>query len=49
MLDRAVPDPGVQAEQAQVEEFTKLALDQGKPWCIQPILLVFLFKSSFML
>jgi hypothetical protein len=31
-------------EQAQVEEFTNLELDQGKPWCR---LLVFYFKSYF--
>jgi endonuclease/exonuclease/phosphatase family metal-dependent hydrolase len=30
----AEPEPKVQAKQAQVEEFTNLALDQGKPWCI---------------
>jgi hypothetical protein len=30
-LDRVEPELGVQAEQAQVKEFTNLALDQGKP------------------
>jgi hypothetical protein len=28
------PESEVQVEQAQVEEFTNLDLDQGKPWCI---------------
>jgi hypothetical protein len=31
MLDHAELDFEVQAEQAQVEELTNLALDQGKP------------------
>jgi hypothetical protein len=39
----------VQVEQAQVKVITNLALDQGKPRCIQPILLVFYFESCFML
>jgi hypothetical protein len=43
------PESEVQAEQAQVEEFTSLTLDQGKPRCIQPIFLVFYFESCFML
>jgi hypothetical protein len=34
MLDRAEPEPEIQVEQAHVEEFTNLSLDQGKPWCI---------------
>jgi hypothetical protein len=29
-LDRGKPELGVQAEQAQAEDFTNLALDQGK-------------------
>jgi hypothetical protein len=33
-LDHAELGLDVSAEQAQVEEFTNLALDQGKPWCI---------------
>jgi hypothetical protein len=37
------PKSEVQAEQAQIEEFTNLTLDQGKPPCIKPILLVFYF------
>jgi hypothetical protein len=32
-------------EQAQAEDPTNLALDQGKPQCIQPMLLVFYFES----
>jgi hypothetical protein len=31
---REEPESEVQAEQAQVEALTNLALDQGKPWCI---------------
>jgi hypothetical protein len=38
---RVEPDSEVQAEQTQVEAITNLDLDQGKPRCIQPILLVF--------
>jgi hypothetical protein len=38
----------VQAERAQVEASTNLELDQGKPQCIKPILLVFYFESYFM-
>jgi hypothetical protein len=34
----------VQSEQAQVEEFTNLALDQGKSRCIPPIILGFSFN-----
>jgi hypothetical protein len=34
MLGHAKPEPEVQVEQAQVEEFTNLSLDQGKPRCI---------------
>jgi hypothetical protein len=33
-LDHAEPGSEVQAEWAQVEESTNLALDQGKPLCI---------------
>jgi hypothetical protein len=33
-LDHVEPEPGVQVEQAQAEDFTNLALDQGKPQCI---------------
>jgi hypothetical protein len=32
-------------EQAQAEDLANLALDQGKPRCIQPVLLVFYFES----
>jgi hypothetical protein len=43
------PELEVQAERAQVEASTNLELDQGKTRCIQPILLVFYFKSCFIL
>jgi hypothetical protein len=33
-LDHVEPEPEVHVEQAQVENFTNLALDQGKPRCI---------------
>jgi hypothetical protein len=33
-LDRMETELEEPMEQAQVEEFTNLALDQGKPWCI---------------
>jgi hypothetical protein len=33
-LDHVESELEVQAEQAQVKEFTNLALDQGKSWCI---------------
>jgi hypothetical protein len=33
-LDHAEPESGVQVEQPQDEDFTNLALDQGKPQCI---------------
>jgi hypothetical protein len=36
MIDHAEPE--VHAEQARVEEFTNLSLDQGKSRCITPIL-----------
>jgi hypothetical protein len=39
----AEPELKEPMEQAEVETSTNLALDQGKPWCIQPILLVFYF------
>jgi hypothetical protein len=50
-LDQVYTEPEleVQAERAQVEVSTNLELDQGKPRCIQPILLVFYFKSCFIL
>jgi hypothetical protein len=34
-LDHAEPNLKVQAKQAQVEELTKLDLDQGKPRCMK--------------
>jgi hypothetical protein len=43
-LDRVESEPGVQAEQAQVEAITNLDLDQGKPRCIPPIILGFSFN-----
>jgi hypothetical protein len=45
----AEPEFEVQAEQSQVEEITNLVLDQGKPWCILPILIIFYFESCFIL
>jgi hypothetical protein len=44
-LGSAEPKSEVQAEQAQVEEFTNLSLDQGKLWCIKSLLLVFYFLN----
>jgi hypothetical protein len=35
-LDHIELKSGVQAEQAQAEVITNLALDQGKPQCITP-------------
>jgi hypothetical protein len=37
----------VQAEQAQVEATTNLALNQGKPWCINPCSLSFILNIFF--
>jgi hypothetical protein len=34
MLDHAEPEAELRVGQAQVEEFTNLVLDQGKPQCI---------------
>jgi hypothetical protein len=39
----AEPESKVQAEQAQAEVLTNLALDQGKVWCISPTFLGFFF------
>jgi hypothetical protein len=47
MLDHAEPELKESTEQAQAEDLTNLALDQGKLRCIQPILLVFKFESLF--
>jgi hypothetical protein len=33
-LDHTVLELGEPMEQAQAEDLTNLALDQGKPWCI---------------
>jgi hypothetical protein len=48
-LDHVVLEFEEPTEPAQVEEFTNLDLDQGKPRCIKPILLVFYFESCFMI
>jgi hypothetical protein len=40
---------GELTEQAQAEDLANLALNQGKPWCIKPILLIFYFESCFMI
>jgi hypothetical protein len=45
---RAEPELKLQVEQDRVEAITNLALDQGKPQCIKPILLDFYFESCFM-
>jgi hypothetical protein len=45
MLDCAELELKEPMEQAQAEDPTNLALDQGKPQCIQPMLLVFYFES----
>jgi hypothetical protein len=34
MLGHTEPEFGEPVEQAQAENLTNLALDQGKPWCI---------------
>jgi hypothetical protein len=43
------PESEVQAEQAQVEEFTNLSLEQGKPRCIPPHSLAFIYYESLYL
>jgi hypothetical protein len=43
-LDPMVPEFEEPTEQAQVEEFTKLDLDQGKPQCITPHSLTFVLN-----
>jgi hypothetical protein len=48
VIDQAGLELEEPTEQAQVEDFTNLDLNQGKPWCIKPILLVFYFESYFM-
>jgi hypothetical protein len=48
-LDHAKPESEVQAEQAQVKDFTNLVLDQSKPRCIPPIIHDFCFNHCFML
>jgi hypothetical protein len=34
VIDHTEPEFKESTEQAQVEDFTYLQLDQGKPWCI---------------
>jgi hypothetical protein len=48
-LDHAEPKLEELTEQAQVEEFINLALDQGKPQCIQPMFFVFILNICFRL
>jgi hypothetical protein len=43
-LDHVEPGLKVQAECTQVKESTNLALDQGKPWCIYPVSLSFIYN-----
>jgi hypothetical protein len=43
-LDHAEPELREPREQVQAEDAANLALDQDKPRCIQPILLVFYFE-----
>jgi hypothetical protein len=40
------PESEVQAEQAQVEAITNLALDQGKTRCITPPSLIFILNYN---
>jgi hypothetical protein len=47
-LDSAKPEPEVQSEQAQVEEFTNLSLDQGKPGAFSHAPCLLFFESIFM-
>jgi hypothetical protein len=48
-LDHAEPKLEVQAEQAQAEDLTNLALDQGKPGASHQYSLAFLLITTFML
>jgi hypothetical protein len=57
-VDHVEPESEFQAEQvrwvfggtqASSGKDTNLAMDQGKPRCIQPILLIFYFESCFIL
>jgi hypothetical protein len=43
-IDHAEPELKVQAEQAQVKDFTNLNLNQGKPRCITPHFLTFILN-----
>jgi hypothetical protein len=47
VLDHAEPKLGEPMKQAQAEDPTNLALDQGKPRCIPPIILDFSFNHYF--
>jgi hypothetical protein len=45
----AEPKLEVPTEQVQVEDFTNLKLTQGKPRCIQPKSLSFIFETLFII
>jgi hypothetical protein len=45
MLDHAESEFEKSTEQAQAEDPANLALDQGNPDALQPMVLVFLFES----
>jgi hypothetical protein len=49
-LDQVHVEPvsEVQVEQDQVEDFTNLDLNQGKPWYINPCSLYFILNIYFM-
>jgi hypothetical protein len=47
-LDHVEPKVEEPTEQAQVEDLTNIALDQGKPRCIPPIILDFSFNHFLM-
>jgi hypothetical protein len=44
-LDHTKPEFEELTEQAQAKNLANSSLDQGKPWCISPMLLVFYFES----
>jgi hypothetical protein len=44
MVDHAEPKAKIQAEQVSAEDPTNLAFDQGKPRCIQPPSLSFIYN-----
>jgi hypothetical protein len=49
MIDHAKPEFEEPMEQAQVEDFTNLELDQGKRQCITPKPLSFIFETLFII